>query len=122
MTPRTGFATSSRFERRLPRGRHDLAFKVAFGGDGAAARYFGVSRTSIWRWRRDRAPLPARVIKVLTDLIQAKVVEAHEAQTQFSYFLREPPRPPRKLSGCCAGYGRRLKAIPRSHAEWAALG
>jgi hypothetical protein len=104
------------------RGRHDLAFKVAFGGDGAAARYLKVSRMSVWRWRHDRAPLPKWVADILPDLIQAKVAEAHEAQTQFGYFLREPPKPPRKLSGCCAGRYRKAKRMPRTPEEWAALG
>jgi hypothetical protein len=114
--------TPSRFERRTSRGRHDLALKVALGSDSKVAEYFGVSRMQAWRWRHDRAPLPEHVIKALPDLIQAKVVEAHEAQDQFCNFLREPPRPPRPLSGCCATYGRKLKKIPRTAAEWAALG
>jgi hypothetical protein len=122
MTPCPGPATSSRFERRLPVGRHNLAFKVAFGGDGKAARAFNVSRMTVWRWRHDRAPLPGHVIKALTDLIQSKVIEAHEAQTQFGYFLLEPPKPPRPLSGCCAGRYRRPKRMPRTPEEWAALG
>jgi hypothetical protein len=114
--------TRPRFERRLPGGRHDLAFKVAFGSDAVAARCLKVSRMSVWRWRHDRAPLPKWVAEILTDLIQARVVEAHEAQTQFGYFLREPPKPPRKLSGCCAGLYRRAKRMPRTPEEWAALG
>jgi hypothetical protein len=82
---------------------------VVFGGDGAAARFFGVSKMSVWRWRHDRAPLPERVLKAMPELIQERVAEAHLAQTEFGYFLREPPRPPRKLSGCCAGYHRRAR-------------
>jgi hypothetical protein len=39
---------------------------------------------------------------------QSKVAEAHEAQQDFRYFLLEPPRPPRKLSGCCAGRHHRM--------------
>jgi hypothetical protein len=122
MTACCNLVTQSRFERRLPRGRHDLAFKVAFGSDAAAAKYFKVRRMQVWRWRHDRAPLPERVLKALPDLLHAKVAEAHLAQTEFGYFLREPPKPPRRLSGCCAGYGRKLKTRPRTDAEWTALG
>jgi hypothetical protein len=104
--------TSSRFERKMPGGRHDLAFKVALGSDSKVARYFKVGRMQAWRWRHDRAILPERVIKALPDLLQAKVTEAHEAQDRFRYFLREPPKPPRRLSGCCMGYGRKLKKRP----------
>jgi hypothetical protein len=46
--------------------------------------------------------------KILTDLVQAKVAEACEARQEFRYFLQEPPKPPRKLSGCCAGRQRRV--------------
>jgi hypothetical protein len=85
--------TLPRFERRLPGGRHDLVFKAIFGPypDGSAARYFGVSRMTIWRWRHDRSPLPVSVIKALRDLLRAKVAEAHQAQQDFRYFLAEPP-------------------------------
>jgi hypothetical protein len=83
----------------VPGGRHDLIFKVVFGSDGKAARYFRVSRMTVWRWRHDRAPLPEWVVKALTHLVQCKVAEAHEAQQELRYFL--PP-----LSGCCAGYVR----------------
>jgi hypothetical protein len=114
--------TPSRFERKTLRGRHDLALKVALGSDSKVAKYFGVSRMQVWRWRHDRAPLPERVIKALPALIQAKVAEAHLAQTEFDHFLREPPRPPRPLSGCCAGLGRKLKTRPRTAEEWTALG
>ena len=114
--------TPSRFERRLPGGRHDLAFKVAFGGDAAAARSLRVSKMTVWRWRHDRAPLPRWVAQLLPDLVQTKVAEAHEAQTQLRYFLQEPPKPPRPLSGCCAGLHRRAKRMPRTPEEWAALG
>jgi hypothetical protein len=122
MQSRSSSVTRSRFERRVARGRHDLAFKVALGSDAAVGRYFGVSRMQAWRWRHDRASLPELVIKALPDLIQTKVAEAHLAQTEFVQLLREPPRPPRPLSGCCAGYGRKLKKIPRTTAEWADLG
>jgi hypothetical protein len=86
--------TSSRFERRVPAGRHDLVFRVAFGTDGHAARFFGVSRMTVWRWRHDRFPLPERVLRVLPDLLQDKVAEAHQAQQDFRYFLAEPPKHP----------------------------
>jgi hypothetical protein len=117
-----GAVTSSRFRRRLPGGRHHLAFKVAFGSDAVAARYFGVSRMTIWRWRHDRSPLPKQVVDVLPKLLQNKVAEAHLAQTEFGYFLREPPKPPRPLSGCCAGRHRRVKRMSVTAEEWAALG
>ena len=102
--------TPSRFERRLPAGRHDIVFKAVFGPypDGPAARYFRVARMTVWRWRHDRTPLAPRVVKALPDLVQSKVAEAHLAQTELGYFLREPPKPPRPLSGCCAGYVRKL--------------
>jgi hypothetical protein len=121
MARRSGSATSSRFQRRLPAGRHNLAFKVAFGGDGKAAQAFKVSRMTIWRWRHDRAPLPKWVADILSDLVHNKVLEAHEAQDQLRNFLREPPKP-RPLSGCCAGRYRRPKRMPRTSEEWAALG
>ena len=118
MSLRSNFVTSSRFKRRIPPGRHHIVFKVAFGSDAAAARFFGVSRMTIWRWRHDRAPLPQRIIKILPDLIHSKVAEAHEAQQDFRYFLLEPPKPPRKLSGCCAGRHRRVKRMPVTAEEW----
>jgi hypothetical protein len=67
---------------------------------------------TIWRWRHDRSPLPEWVWKILNDLVQDKVREAHEAQQEFRYFLQEPPKPPRKLSGCCAGRYRKPKKWP----------
>jgi hypothetical protein len=76
----------------------------------------------VWRWTHDRAPLPPTVIEALPRLLQAKIAEAHLAQTEFRDFLNEPPKPLRKLSGCCAGRMRRLKRIPQTAAEWAALG
>jgi hypothetical protein len=117
-----GTATSSRFARRLPGGRHDLLFKVVFGGDAAAARFFRVSKMTIWRWRHDKAPLPKRVIDALPELLQQRVAETHLAQTEFKCFLREPPKPLRTLSGCCAGRHRKIKKMPRTAEEWAALG
>jgi hypothetical protein len=91
MPSRFGSVTSSRFEGRVPPGRHDLPFRVAFGSDAAAARSLGVSRMSVWRWRHDRAPLPVFVLNLLPDLLQSKVAEAHQAQQDFRYFLAEPP-------------------------------
>jgi hypothetical protein len=49
---------------------------------------------TVWRWRHDRSPLPVSVIKVVRDLLQAKVAEAHQAQQDFRYFLAEPPKHP----------------------------
>ena len=91
MQQRCGRVTSPRFERRLPAGRHDLVFKVAFGTDGRAARFLGVSRMTIWRWRNGRCPLPVFVLNALLELLQAKVADAHQAQQDFRYFIAEPP-------------------------------
>ena len=95
-------ATRSPFERRLPAGRHDQIFKVAFGSDAAAADYLKVSRMTIWRWRHEKAPLPQWVLKILPDLLQQRVAEAHLAQTEFGYFLALPAPAHRAFSGCCA--------------------
>ena len=121
---RTSFGPvkSSQFERRLPAGQHDRLFKVVFGSDAKAARALGVSRMTVWRWRHDRSPLPARVAEILAELVQSKVMEVHEAQNQLRYFLALPPRPPRPLSGCCAGLHRRAKRMPVTPEDWAALG
>ena|SRR5450756_2094177 len=107
MPPRSETVTSSRFERRVPDGRHDLVFRVAFGSDAAAARALRVSRMTIWRWRHDRTPLPRWVVEALPGLIQNKVAEAHLAQTELGYFLALPPKPPRALSGCCVNTKRK---------------
>ena len=64
---------------------------------------------TVWRWRHDRAPLPDWVVKALTDLVQRRVAEAHEAQQELRYFMTLAPRPPRPLSGCCAGFVQRSK-------------
>jgi hypothetical protein len=123
MRSSSGLVTSSRrFKRHLPGGRHDLLFRVVFDSDAAAARFFSVSKMTIWRWRHDKAPLPKRVIDALPELLQQRVAEAHLAQTEFRYFLLEPPKPLRPLSGCCAGRHRKIKRIPRTAEEWAALG
>jgi hypothetical protein len=101
-----GSATPSRFERRLPGGQHDPLFRVVFGSDAAASRFFRVSKMTVWRWRHDRAPLPEWVVRILSELVQRKVAEAHEAQNALRYFLALPRKPPPPLSGCCAGYVR----------------
>jgi len=101
--------TSPRFERRAPPGRHDLLFKVVFGTDGAAARHYRTTRMTVWRWRHDKSPLPKAVSDDLAGLVQKKVEEAHQAQNELKYFLAEPPKPPRPLSGCTAKYARRDK-------------
>jgi hypothetical protein len=62
------------------------------------------------------------VADVLTDLVQKTVEQVHQAQDDLRRYRAEPPKPPRKLSGCCAGYGRKLKKIPRTAAEWTAVG
>jgi hypothetical protein len=110
---RTGDGTvpSSRFERLLPGGQHKSAFKVAFGSFGAAARALGVSRLTIWRWCHDLSPLPRRVAETIADVIQNRVLEVHAAQNHLRDFLAQPERPPRPLSGACAGYWRKPKKI-----------
>src|SRR6516165_1262146 len=122
MRSSSGNVTLSRFERRVPAGQHDLLFKVVFGSDAKAARSLGVSRMTVWRWRHDRSPLPASVAEILAKLVQSRVMEVHEAQNQLCYFQALPPRPPRPLSGCCAGLHRRAKRMPVTPEEWAALG
>ena len=91
--------TPSRYESRLAPGRHNLVFKVLFGSDAAAARFFHVSKMTVWRWRHDRSALPEPVKQALLDLLQKVVAEAHQAQQEFRYFLLELPKPPRKLPG-----------------------
>jgi hypothetical protein len=107
MRSSSGGVTPSKFERRLPAGQHDLLFKVVFGSDAKAARALGVSTMQVWRWRHDRSPLPRHVAEQLVDRVQFRVLEAHEAQNQLRYFLELPPKPPRPLSGVCAGYYRK---------------
>jgi hypothetical protein len=103
---------TSRFESSLPPGRYDLIFRVAFGGYGAAARYFGVNRETVWRWRHGRSPLPDYVIQALEPILRKRVALAHEAQTEWRYLRDASPKPPRPLSGCCADYVRKSE-IPR---------
>jgi len=123
MPPRSGPVTPSRYKARLPGGQHALAFKVAFDGNIAdAARFFRVSRMTIWRWCHDRSPLPRKIADILEKLLHDKVWDAHAAEQGLRWFLELPPPPLRKLSGCCAGRMRRLKRIPQTAAEWAALG
>ena len=117
-----GTITSSRFERRLPGGQHKLAFKVAFGSFGAAARALHVSRMTIWRWCHDLSPLPRYVAEILVDVVQDRVLDAHAAKNHLRDFLALPRRPPRPLSGCCAGRHRRAKRLPVTPEDWAALG
>jgi hypothetical protein len=107
-SPSSDAVTPSRFERRLPRGRLDLAFRVAFGTTGAAARYLHVSRMTIWRWRHGHY-IPDWVAEVLTELVNKKVAEAHDAEQGLRFYCQEPPKPVRPLSGCCAGYMRKPK-------------
>jgi hypothetical protein len=107
MLSRSGSVTLSRFQRKIPAGRHDSAFRVVFGSDARAARALRLSRMTIWRMRHDRVPLPKWVADILADLVHTKVAEAHEAEDQLRNFLREPPKPARRLSGCCAGYERK---------------
>ena len=91
MPSRSVLVTSPRFERRVVPGRHDLVFKVVFGSYAAAARRLGVSKMQVWRWCHDRSPPPEPVLRLLPDLLQANVAEAHQAQQDFRYFLAEPP-------------------------------
>jgi hypothetical protein len=115
------FVTRSHFERRVPPGRHDLAFKVAFGSDAKAARAFKVRRMTVWRWRHT-PHIPDWVADILSDLVHQKIAEAHEAEQQLRWYRQEPPKPPRRLSGCCAGYVRKHKRTPRTAEQRTAFG
>jgi hypothetical protein len=84
MRVRDGAVTSSRFERRLPGGRDKLAFKLAFGSYGAAARALHVSRMTIWRWCHDLSPLPRHVAETLADVIQNKVLGCMPRKTTYA--------------------------------------
>jgi hypothetical protein len=99
--------TASHFERRVPGGRLDLVFKVAFGSNAAAARSLHVSKMTVWRWRHDRSPVPKWASDILVDVIQSKVAAACTARDELRDFRQLPPKPPRRLSGCCAGYLRK---------------
>jgi hypothetical protein len=107
MTSCSEAVTPSRFERRAPPGRLEPIFKTAFGTFGKAAVHFEVTRQTIARWARLAPPPPGWVLDALTGHIQKKVEEAHAAQFELNLLLKQPPKPPRKLSGCCAGYQRK---------------
>ena len=109
MTSCSEAVTPSRFERRAPRGQLEPIFKTAFGTFGKAAVHFGVARQTIARWARLKPPPPRWVLDALTGPIQKKVEEAHAAQFELNILLKQPPKPPRKLSGCCARYERNVK-------------
>jgi hypothetical protein len=98
--------TPPRFERRLPPGKLEPVFKVAFGSFGKAAKRLGFTRQTIARWARLSPPPPAWVLDALKDPVQQKITAAHAAQFELNLLLQQPPRPPRKLSGCCARYER----------------
>jgi hypothetical protein len=85
----------------LPGGRHDLLLGVVFGSDAKAARAFKVSKMTVWRWRHAHH-IPDWVANILGGLVHTKVAEAHEAEQQLRWYRQEPPKPPRKLSGCCS--------------------
>src|SRR5208282_3341469 len=121
MPSSSGSVTPSRFERRLPVGKLYRAFRVAFGGDAAAARLFRLSKMTIWRWTHDKTPAPRYVMEALNDLVQGKVAEACTARDELRYLRELPPRLPRKLTGCCAGRHRRAKRLPVTPEDWAAL-
>jgi hypothetical protein len=82
---------------------------MAYGTFGKAAAHLRVTRQTIARWARETPPPPSWVLDALKGPIQKKVEEAHSAQFELNYSLKLPPRPPRKLSGCCAQYARREK-------------
>src|SRR3954462_15649253 len=95
-----GSETSSPFEAHVPAGEHALAFRVAFSTDGTAARFFGVSKMTIWGWRHDRSPLPRGVAKTLIEIVQDKLSDAVAAREHLRSFLERPSPPLRPLTGC----------------------
>jgi hypothetical protein len=109
MLSRSNSVTSPRFERRLPLGRLEPIFKAAFGTFGKAAAHLGVTRQTIAHWARLAPPPPGWVLEALKGPVQKKVEEAHAAQFELNLLLKQPPKPPRKLSGCCARYARTVK-------------
>ena len=107
---------------RPPAGQHNLAFKIAFNSsNSAAARVFGVSPMTIWRWRHDRTPLPRRAAELLAELLRDKYSDVVAARDQIRLYLDRPPPPPRPLSGACFGRCRKPKKFPTTPEEWAAL-
>jgi hypothetical protein len=114
--------TRSRFERRHPGGRYDLVFKVAFGSYAVAARALGVSKMTIWRWRHARSSIPEWILGCLERPVQKRAEQASEAKNQLRYLLALPPKPVRPLSGCCARRHRKVRKMPVTAADWAALG
>jgi hypothetical protein len=105
MLSRSESVTPPRFQRKNHGGRFDRLFGVVFGTTGAAARRLSVNRMRIWRWRHS-ADLPDWVAEILTDLVQRRVEEAHEVQDDLRRYREMSPKPLRRLTGCCAGYGR----------------
>jgi hypothetical protein len=101
--------TPSPFERRSPRGELEDAFKFAFGTFGKAARHFDVTPRTIARWARLFPFPPSHVLDVLSDRVQKKIGRGGEIRMELNLIIQRPPRPPRKLSGCCARYERTVK-------------
>jgi hypothetical protein len=106
MVPCSKTVTPSRFERRLPPGELEAAFKFAFGSFGKAGAYFHVTRQTIARWARLSPFPPPHVLDVLKDIIQQRMSAANDARNELNLLLQRPPRPPRPLSGCTAKYTR----------------
>lgn len=114
MPPSSRTVTSPRFAPRLTPGDQALAFRAVFNSsDAAAARFFGVSRMTIWRWRHDRVRLPKKVAEILATLVQDKLADVLAAQQQLRWFLDRPP-PIRRLTGSCACGGRGRRAWPKT--------
>jgi hypothetical protein len=106
MTPCSNTVTPRRFERRLPPGELEAAFKYAFGTFGKAALHFHVERQTIARWAR-LSPFPPRhVLDTLFDLVQKKIGKGGEIRLELNLIMQRPSRPQRPLSGCCAGRER----------------
>ena len=84
-------------------------FKAAFGTFGKAAVRLHVTPQTIGRWARLSPPPPSWVLDALKDPVQEKIRQDHAAQDYLNLLLQQPPRPPRKLSGCCARYERTVK-------------
>ena len=109
MSPCSEPVTPSRFQQRSPSGPLDLIFLKAFGSFGAAAKAFRTTRTTLLRWRRHPAQTPRWVLDACAGPVQKNIQEAHAAEFELSILLKQPPRPPRPLSGCTAQYARREK-------------